>query len=612
MATKSKNRYFIWIIMGLLVVGLLGFGTGGLSGNIRTIGSVGEKPISVIRYQRALNEQMQAFQAQVGTTIGFQEAQSLGIDQAVLSQVVTQRTLDNEAAELGISVGDERVRDEVLRIPAFRGISGDFDREAYSFALSQSGLSEAEFETSLREDISRTLLQGAVVGGVPSPDAYAEALSQFVGEARAITYATLTAEDLATPLAGATEADLQAYYDAHPEDFTKPEERDISYAWLSPDMIQERVEIDEQALRDLYQERINDFMVPERRLVERLVFVDETAAEAAKATLNDTVDFDSLVADRGLELADVDLGDVSRDDLGANADPIFAAAPGDVLGPLNTSLGPALFRMNAVLGAEEVTFEEAQDDLRSELAAARARRVIDDSRDKINDLLAGGAKLEDLAEQTDMELGAIAWAAETHDGIAAYEEFRAAAATVNEGDFPAILELPDGGIFALRLNGVTAPSLRPLAEVTEGVSAGWTVAAQQAALVAQATETAKEIQPLTGFETLDLVATTEPAVTRRGYIEGTPATFLTDIFGMTTGEVKVIDNTTNVIIVRLDNITPPNNEDPQTLAEKQVAADTAAAGISQDIFAAFSTAVQLRTDVNINQAALNAVHAQLQ
>ncbi|WP_288960915.1 SurA N-terminal domain-containing protein, partial [uncultured Sulfitobacter sp.] len=123
----------------------------------------------------------------------------------------TVGALDNEATNLGISVGDARVRDEVLKIPAFRGLSGDFDRESYRFALSQSGLSEAEFETSLREDIARTLLQGAVVGGVPAPEAYAQALSQFIGEARAITYAMLTADDLTAPVAGATPEDLQNF-----------------------------------------------------------------------------------------------------------------------------------------------------------------------------------------------------------------------------------------------------------------------------------------------------------------------------------------------------------------------------------------------------------------
>ncbi|MFT5067390.1 MAG: peptidyl-prolyl cis-trans isomerase D, partial [Reinekea sp.] len=45
---------------------------------------------------------------------------------------------------------------------------------------------------------------------------------------------------------------------------------------------------------------------------------------------------------------------------------------------------------------------------------------------------------------------------------------------------------------------------------------------------------------------------------------------------------------------------------------KQLTAETAAAGISQDIFNAFSAAVQSRTDVVINQAAVNAVNATLQ
>ena len=202
MATKSKNRYFLWIILGLLVVGLLGFGTGGLSGNIRNIGTVGDKDVYVVSYQRALTEQMRAFGAQIGTTFGFQQAQAFGLNQAVLAQVVQTRTLDNEATNLGISVGDVRVRDEVLKIPAFKGLSGDFDREAYKFTLSQNGMSEAEFETGIREEMARTLLQGAVVGGIPSPDTYAETLSQYIGEARTITMATLTADELARNIAG--------------------------------------------------------------------------------------------------------------------------------------------------------------------------------------------------------------------------------------------------------------------------------------------------------------------------------------------------------------------------------------------------------------------------
>ncbi len=612
MATKRKNRYFLWIIMGLLTIGLLGFGTGGLNGNIRNIGTVGAKDIPVAQYQRGLRDQMQSFSGQLGRAVGFQEAQAIGLDQAVLAQLVTERTLDNEAATLGISIGDERVREELLLVPAFRGSTGAFDREAYRFTLQQVGLSEAEFETSVREEIARTMLQGAVVSGIPAPDAYASALSQFIGEARAITWAPVTASDLSSPPAAATDAQLQTYYSENPAAFTAPEARQISYVWLTPDMIQDQLDIDQTALQDLYQERISEFVQPERRLVERLIYLDTAAAQAAKDSLGDTVDFDALVAARGLAMSEVDMGDVTRDDLGANGDAIFSASPGDVIGPLDTFLGPALFRMNAVLASQTVTFEEAEPDLREELSSARARRLIDSSRAQIEDLLAGGAQLEDLAQQTDLAFGTITWTDQVQDDIAAYEEFRAAAAAITQGAYPSLMDLADGGIFALRLDDITPPALIPFEQVRDAVRAGYDAQVLQAAIVAQAQDIAATILPLTGFETLGLSANTQRAATRRSFINGTPADFMTQVFKMDVGDVDVIDTDAGAIIVRLDGIAAADANDPQVAAQKQAASDQAISGISQDIFEAFANAVQNRTDVVIDQAAVNAVNAQLQ
>ena len=117
-------------------------------------------------------------------------------------------------------------------------------------------------------------------------------------------------------------------------------------------------------------------------------------------------------------------------------------------GRCETPLGPALYRVNAILDPTEVPFEEARDDLSVEFAQDAARRSIDAARDEIDDMLAGGATLEELADDTDMELGVIRWDGEqttTGVGIAAYEEFRTTAATLEEGDFPTLEGLSDGG-----------------------------------------------------------------------------------------------------------------------------------------------------------------------
>ncbi len=613
MAAKKGRNPFVWIIMILLFVGLLGFGTGGLGGNIRSLGTVGDKDVSIAAYQNGLNQQLRAFEAQTGQRVTFSEARQLGIDQAVLQQLIAERTLDHEVTELGISVGDERVREEVLRVPAFQDLSGNFDREGYRLTLERSGLTEADFEASIRDEVARTLLQGAVVGGVPAPDAYADTIINFMAETRDITYAPVTADMLTAPLPGPTDADLQSFYDANPDLFTAPESRDITYVWMTPEMIQDGITVDEEELRALYDTRLADFIRPERRLVERLVYVGETpAAEAIARIANGEADFDSLVAERGLSLSDVDMGDVAQDDLGAAGEAVFAAVPGDVVGPFNTSLGPALFRMNAVLAATEIPFEEAREDLNMELSAQRAIRQIDAASEGINDLIAGGATLEDLAAQTDLTLGTIAWTPETQDGIAAYDNFRAAAAAASEGGFPTLEGLADGGIFALRLDSVTPPAVRPFEDVRDAVTAAWSAQNTQDAVLVEAESLAAQVSPLTSFETLGLTPIEADTLTRTTFVEGTPEGFLTQIFEMEVSEVRVIDNEDGALIVRLDRTAAPDPENPQVAAQLEQAGAQGAQGIAQDIFDAFNAAVQTRTDVSINQAAVDAVNAQLQ
>ncbi|EBA11714.1 peptidylprolyl isomerase [Roseobacter sp. CCS2] len=612
MAEKKKPRYGAWIIVGVILLGLAGFGTGGLSGNIRNIGTVGDKDVTVVSYQRALNEQIRALSAQFGQQISFQQAQAFGIDQVALSQVVLLRTLDNEASELGISVGDERVFDRLQTIPSFQG-AGGFNRETYRLSLQQSGQTAAEFENGIREETARTLLQGAVVSGVPAPDAYADALVQFISETRSITWAVVDAGDLTAPVPGATEAAQQEYYDANPAEFTLPESRDITYVWLTPNMIIDDMVVADAAVEQLYNQRIAEFVQPERRLVERLVYLSQDRAADAMARVNaGEATFEDLVAERGLRLTDIDLGDVSQDDLGSAGEAVFAAETGTVVGPFNSPLGPALFRMNAVLAAQEIPLEEAAPRLRDELATDAAREFINSSADPIIDLLAGGATMADLAERTDMRLGTINWTPDNTDGIAAYDAFRREAAAVQDAQFPEVFDLADGGIFALSLDGIVPPTLQPIEDVRDALAAAWQAQAQQDAIMAKAEEISADILPLTGFDTLGLDPIVEENLTRRTFLEGTPPSFNDQVFEMAVGDVRVLDAENRALIVRLDDIAAPDLSDEAVIAQRDAVAENTRAGIAQDIFDAYATELQQRTEQRLNQQTIDAVNAQLQ
>lgn len=603
----SLSKTAIWILMGLLILGLAGFGATNLSGNIRTIGVAGDKPISVDDYFRQLQQEIRAVEQQTREALPFAQAQQMGLDSAVLQRLVATRALDHETTELGLSIGDEELRRRLLQISAFQGINGEFDREGYRFALEQTGLSEAEFETQLREEVARTIVQGAVLGGISMPDTYVETLVNYVGEQRSFTWSLLDANDLTTPITEPDDAVLQAHYEANIDVFTLPETKQITYAWLTPDMLIDTVEVDEAALREAYAQRLQEFNQPERRLVERLAFLDTQSAQQAADALAGGESFDALVSARGLTLEDIDLGDISEAELGEAGAGIFAADVGAVVGPLPSTLGPALFRVNAVLAAQETPFENAIEVLGPQLAADRAGRLVIAQAESFDDLLAGGATLEDLASETDMKVGQIDWTAMTTDDIAAYPAFRQAAAAVGPRDFPEIASLDDGGLFALRLDTVLPPRPAPFDDIREEIIAHWQAAETTARLAEQVSDQIDQLENGSSFADLGLDAIVEENLIRSDFVPRTPRGFLVDVFTMETGQARMVESDASVILVRLDAIAPPAADGDAAALRTQLE-QQAAQQLARDVFEAYAGDVVFRADPQINQQALQAVH----
>ncbi len=611
MAKGGASRFFVWVILLLLIVGLAGFGATNFGGGVRSVGKVGDTEIDINRYARELQQELRALSAQSGRSVTLTEAQGLGVPQAVLARMVSLTALEDEAAQMGISVGDEAVRAQILEIPAFQGVDGSFDREAYGFVLEQSGLSVAEFENRIRVETAASIVQNAVVSGIAFPPAFTDEIYAFAREQRDTTWARLGPEDFEGDVADPTDAELAAFHDENPELFTLPETRVITYAWVTPDMLLDTIEPDDAALRAVYEDRIDEFVQPERRLVERLVFQTEDAAAEALARITaGEISFDALVEERGLTLEDVDLGDVSEADLGDAGAAVFALPEPGVAGPAPSTLGPALFRVNAILAPRNVSFEEARDELLPEVQSDRARRIIQDSIEQYDDLLAGGATLEELASETDMELGQIDWTSDVSDGIAAYEGFREAAAAAEVGDFPEIVELDEGGVFALRLDEVRPPTLQPLDEVRDAVAEAWRARAVADRARAEAERLAEEVRQGREMASLRARFGTDRGLTRDSFVEGTPAELVPTVFEMTPGEIRVISDETGAWIVRLDQVTPADQSSAEAQMLKPLFAQQAAQAAADDILNAFTRALTLDKGIEINQSAINAVHAQ--
>lgn len=608
---KKTSNVFVWIIMLLLIAGLGGFGVSNFGGTNSAIATVGETEVSVDEYYRALQQELRGFQAQTGQPLSLTQAKDYGVDQNVRARLITSAALDNEAMRIGLSIGDDRVRREVLANTAFQGLDGKFDRAGYAQALEQAGLSEAEYENAIRVETARSILQSAIVNGVKAPDAMTNAFLSYTEERRSFTWLRLDQNNLTEVVPEPTDAQLQTYYEANAADFTEPEKKRLTYIWVTPEMIVDDIEVPEADLLAEYNKRLEEYSKPERRLVERLIFPNAEAITSAKARLdaNETT-FEELVIERGLTLLDIDLGDVTRKGLDSAGEAIFAMQAPGVIGPIETGLGPALYRMNGIIAATEVSFDEVRQQLLDELALDRARRQINADIGDIDDLLAGGASLQEVADETNLQLARMDWAQGNSDSIATYSAFRDAATALNDGDYAEVRELDDGGIFALEFDTLIAPALNPLETVMSDVISGWENQEIESRLTTMAADLQGQINDGAAMMTLGFDLNVETDRLRQTTIVGAPLDFVEILFGMDKGTAQTVDGDGAVFLVHLDDILAPDASNPD-LAEAKTGLQTAISqALADDIFAAYNGALQSEAGVYINSAVVNAVHAQ--
>ncbi|MBD3786411.1 MAG: SurA N-terminal domain-containing protein [Sphingomonadales bacterium] len=603
----------VWVLLAMLILGLGGFGVTSFSGGNAAIGAVGDTEISVNDYARALRSEMNAASAQLGQPVGMAEARAMGLDRQVQGQIFGEAAISEQARRLGLSVGDAEITRQIQSARAFQGLNGQFDRETYRQALRNEGYTEATFETQLRADVARSILQTAVVGGVTAPATLTEAYAAFLTESRDLELAEVTEADLSAAIPEPTEDALKAWHQEHAAEFTAPETREITYVWLTPLMLRDKVQVDEAALQAAYDARRDEFVQPERRMVEELVYPSAEEAAAAKAKYDaGEASFADLAAARGLSLEDIDMGEVTRDRLGPAADAVFALEEPGVVGPIESALGPALYAMNAILPGQEVTLEEARDELVGEAEMARARKMIGDQTADLEDRLAGGATLEQMAEETEMELGTLSFGPGTDAGIAGYEAFRAAAAAVTEEDFPELGNLDDGGVFALRLDGITPAALKPFDTVRDQVAASW----RAAQLTTLKSERAAEIvAAVAGGATLasaGVLVESHGAVPRTGFLPGVPQGLLPKAFETEPGKAAVVTEGGRVFVLSVTRVIAGDPASDEAAQVRSAAGRQIGQSMANDLIALYATAAQAEAGLTIDTAAINAVQAQLQ
>lgn len=620
---QSASSWVVKLLIALLVLSFAVWGVADIfSGYGGTqVASVGDTEISTERYRNSLQREIQRLSQQTGNYLTLDQARSFGLDRQVLSQLVSEASLDEEARRRGMGMPDSIVAESIRTDPAFRAPGGQFDSSYFQQVLRANGLTEEAFVQDQRQRLMRQAIVSAVGGSPQAPETLARAVHRYRMEQRTARYVTVSEEMVEAPDAP-DEEELRSYYEENVSEFTAPEYRRIALLQLEPQDVAGSIEISDEMARESFESRSDQFSTPERRTIQQIPFPTLDDAEAARAEIAAGQTFEEAAAERGIAGNDLTLGTLTREQIvdPAITEAAFDLAQGEVSDPVEGTFSNVLLRVTEIEQGTSRSYEEVAEEVKRQLALDRAHDEILDLYDLIEDDRAAGMTFEEIGERRDLPVRVIEAVdaqgrnpeGEPIEDLPDSDDFLQEAFASEAGLENEPLQIGSAGYLWYNVLDVTESRQLTFEEAREDVEAAWRADTLSGLISERASEIAERVR---GGETLTAVAedlgleiASAGPLQRNGRSELFGQTAVGTLFNTPESDVAVAPAAQEParVVFRVTDIVVPEYQE----GENAPYLEDIASGISNDVLTQYLTQLQSRLGVSVNQQALQQVFGQ--
>ncbi|MBT6385896.1 MAG: hypothetical protein HOJ94_08775, partial [Alphaproteobacteria bacterium] len=531
----------------------------------------------------------------------------------------TSALWDEAANQFKLAVPDNVIGNEIRANRAFQDESGNFNKLQYEGVLRNAGMNPTYYEHLTRNEMRRQQLLGAMVSGAIAPKRMAEALYLYREEKR-IAEIVVFANNAVTDTPIPDTAALAKFHADKKVRYTAPEYRALTWLTLSAEDLADDVVVTDEEIAADYENRIDEFTTIETRDLDQLQYATEEDAKFAHGLLMGGGKFEEVAKDPKNRLGDnTALGLRSKKDLPeANREVVFAAPANTLTEPVKSLFGWHIYRVKTVVPGNVRSLAVMYDEIKKTLQLNKAGELVYDQSTKLEDELAGGASLKDSALRYDLKLmtaAAVDAGGKNEAGtvvpLPKVPEFIGTAFSTEEGAEPRLVESQVGVYFMVRVDGITAPALRPLESVRALVVTDWTAEQKDqaagkkaaalvklmkdggdfAAEVGKLGMTIKETKPVGRFR-----AESEPDMSFE---------LLAGLFKAKTGGMATAPNQAGTVhvVARLKSVLPASpGKNPKLIEALQA---QLRGGISGDIMEQYRAVLQKEYKVTVNRTILD-------
>ncbi|MFH5923730.1 SurA N-terminal domain-containing protein [Roseomonas xinghualingensis] len=629
MITAFRRLAGTWFAKGLFVLLVLSFAVWGIEDVIRNFGQdnavarVGGEPIELTEAQNAARREKQRLQRQLGPNFEPNDQFRAAVARQALEGLIAARAQTQEARRMGVAVSTDEVRAYTFGIPTFQGADGRFNPLILNQFLRQNDMSEADFTRLVMGDLERQQLVGAIRAGARAPETLTRQLLAFEKERRVAEVAEfplLNAPEVPDP----TEAQLTRFHENNPTLFSAPEYREAALALLSAETLLPNVTVTDAEVEAGLEAQRERSGAPERRHVEQALVTSKEAAEAIRNAWAGGADLATIKAQAEASGGSaLDMGEVTRATMPVAdiAAAVFALPEGGLTEPLQSPFGWHVMKVTAIQPAVEKPIEELRAETREALAREKAADLSYEEANKLEDALASGATVEEVAQRfglTPVRVtvdrngnGQDGQRVELPGGPAARAAVLEAIFANPAGGGPRVAEA-GGGFLALDVPNAIPATLRPFASVENEVRRAWMLDArrraqeERAAALLAAVKAGKPFKEAAREAGVEAVRMGPSLRDPQQYVPGgIPRELLPGIFAAKIGEATMAQTSDGYAVAELTEIVPADlAADAEGLARVKTEVEQA---MQNDLETQYAAALRARANVTINQSLMDQV-----
>nr|WP_136250165.1 SurA N-terminal domain-containing protein [Ningiella ruwaisensis] len=375
-------------IVALIVVSFVFTGVGGyLSSSASTAAAVvNDKEIAASSLDLAYQNERARMESQFGDAISSlfaNETYLADFRKSVLDRLINDELIAQKAAELGLRVSDEQIRQTIVQLPEFQ-LGGQFNNDVYSTALARAGYTPSSFAEYMRTQMTRQQLVQALNGSTFDVGALVANTLKVQEQTRDVSVLEVSADTYLDEVT-LTDEEIQAYYNENIDRYDTQEQVKLAYVSLSLDDLKPRVSVTDEEVANQYEEQKGFYRTPESRSVSHILIEIEDDEDAARSEAQTVIDElnagqefaqlaeqysdDIVSAEIGGSLGEVNPGDYPED----FEEAVFALTQeGQISGIVETEFGFHIIKLDELTESVTTPFEDVKDEIRDDLILSKA------------------------------------------------------------------------------------------------------------------------------------------------------------------------------------------------------------------------------------------------